>query len=368
MTTTHFEEGMDFIFIICSPLDCQTKQNCLVVETCRILETSVEPDSLFLIKKNLAILLPNIDKNIAVLLYDVLSNVSQCKKDKYGDGCIAVRSNQRVTYSYQSSLIGMLANKYVPKRTKYYLRYDTFIKPHISARFPKEAIIDSETWMDSADLDMSAEKSNKANYGSMNIRHVEENQEIYMLLKAYLETDPIIRYKCQKKEPTVHGEDPEPTAESSDEQEIDSISIKRDHGMSDSQSPTVKRRQRKRRKIDSLYRNSCPEMLLRHKFVIKPDTDERSVFSDSENLENLSSQGKEISLKLSGKDGELKQEVRKHLRQITNLPLIRCPWKIPDLVVFPGRRKKNERPVGGRPQRGQAQGSSGLTQVNQFLK
>ena len=196
-----------------------------------------------------------------------------------------------------------------------------------------------------------------------------QSDEVLSEVKAYFENDPVTQYRKRKLRPSVCKDKKSESKEIETDQERDAVSVSNTSRGSkvgkDFKSPKVPRCKKQKRKTDTEYRKSCPAFSSFEIFM-DIEVDKGEIFLDPENFEKPAGQEKDVSIKqFYEKDGDLRLEVRKDLREITNLPLRRYPVRRQDVIVFPGgRKKKNERPTERRPQqRSQAQDQSFHAQV-----
>ena len=369
-------------YVICFPRDQQVPRKSLMP----LLELS-NPDSLLLTIKTKAFFLPHIEPTVAALLSKISSDGEEIYNADSDDKCIGVRFKQKVTFLKTGScnpLIDLLINRYSRKRNWYYLRYETVsniyrnhttIIPtsensHVAEKHNCQVEIadfsvkgENECKIDTLEADFSVKGENKCKIDTL---------EAYDNLAGRRKRIQLVdlSYSWHKQgaslyKGTVIAEKPEflfePLQNKSNKEFLDFVC---DKGLDASDGcHLVKKRRKKARQSHIENRYNCQE----RSFHI--GIHERCVFSDSEISDQSENQKQEkpISIKLYCKTTEeLRPEIRQHLREITNLPLNSRQWGNPVTLVYPARRKKNERSLDRRPPRSQAQTPSLHAQVNYY--
>ena len=385
-TSNHTGKDFYYLFIIRFPQDCtplETDFPMSNIESVNFL-MSVKPDSLLIRKTNTVVFIPFIEPSIGALLFDSFSKTRKNDYVAFTEPLVGVNFRQKVAVCCCSnllSLINLLCKKYVPSRLHFSVRYEEVIsitntssKSLNDCQTHKEEIIDElsepvvsvkKDWK-VAHLVVKHKKCELLQSRHNKKRYLEDtqNEEALSRVKSYFENDHVTQYSKRKQHPSVYMDQKLEPKEMKTNQERATVSLSNATGGSKLwkgfRSPKVPHRIKKKLKSDTEYRKPCPDFSS-VKVFMDTKVDREGIFSDPENLE------KDVSIKqFFEKDGDLKPEVRKDLREITNLPFRRRPVRRQDIIAFPGgRKKKNERPTERRPQRNQAQDQTSIhAQVN----
>ena len=396
-TKNRTNKDFDCFIVICSPREGQSAQdvlNKLALQEYNFIKL-IKPDSLYIRKTNTLVFIPFIQEDIGALLLKLFSK----RKNQIGaftKSCIGINFKQHFAVCHHSNsdyLFDLLISKYVSNRFCYTIKCDEFInvtswtsktKENCGgtedevADDPSDPVISlKQDWLP-VHLVVKQNEHEQFQTKPIKKRNFEKVQSEEALsdqnhLLAYLKNDRVTQYVKRKQNPSV-CKDKQLVSKKQTATDLkkDTVSASNTVGVEIEgkgfKTPRVPSRRRKKRKTDTEYRKSCPDFSSKKFLDIHVSDDNlQGIFSDPENVDNFTDLGKNVSIKeFRDKNGDLPLEIRKDLREITNLPLRQYPVRRQDAIVFPGgRKKKSDRPTERRPQqRSPAQNQSIHAQVD----